>query len=191
MVAVLYGLGVFHGRPTPAIASTDSAAAAPPVAPEVAVRGPRAEPARRRPGRRSGASPATLPARKEVSAKSPPLPADPRTDTLATRAAIDVVIRFFREAIESRDLARVTIAYPGMTVKQQQQFADLFQKAENLRMTLVVEKLNKLTANSADVTLRGSYQYTDRISHRNKLDDYKAKATLAFAAGSWRLSEIH
>jgi serine/threonine protein kinase len=191
MVAVLYGLGVFRGRTAAAARLPDTTAAAPPVAPQGSVRGPKADPARRGPARRSALASATPPARKEVAAKPPPLPADPRTDTLATRAAIDVVIRFFREAIESRDLARVAIAYPGLTVKQQQQFTELFQKAENLRMTLVVEKVNKLTANSAEVTLRGSYQYTDRASHRNKLDDYKAKATLAFAAGTWRLSDIH
>ncbi|HET7023973.1 MAG TPA: serine/threonine-protein kinase [Gemmatimonadales bacterium] len=191
MVAVLYGLGVFHGRaapapvvmaPPPAVAEStkNPSAARKPKATSVVRHDPKSSP---------GAS--TPPVRKEVSAAPPPLPADPRTDTVATRAAIDVVIKLFRQAIESRDLSRVSNAYPGLTVKQQEEFTQLFGKADNLRMTLVVEKLNKLTANSAEVTLRGSYQYTDHTSHRNKLDDYKKKATLAFAAGAWRLSDIH
>lgn len=188
MVAVLYGLGAFRGRAAPPVTHPDTTVAAP-AAPQVSVKRPTAGPARRASGRAPAPAPAAV--RKEVPVKPPPLPADPRSDTLATRAAIDVVVKMFRESIESRDLARVAIAYPGLTVKQQQEFTELFAKADNLRMTLVVEKLNKLTANSAEVSLRGSYQYTDRASHRNKLDDYKRKATLAFAAGSWRLSEVH
>ncbi|MGB7212461.1 MAG: protein kinase [Gemmatimonadales bacterium] len=196
MVAVLYGLGVFHGRATPpAVLSPTTPGVAAESSKAVAT-APRRSNVR---GIRSGAAqdprsgiPAVTPTvRKESARIPPPLPADPRTDTLVTRAAIDVVIKLFREAIESRDLTRVSIAYPGLTVKQQEEFTALFQRADNLRMTLVVEKLNKLTANSADVTLRGSYQYTDHESHRNKLDDYKKKATLAFAAGAWRLSDIH
>ncbi|HEU5358808.1 MAG TPA: protein kinase [Gemmatimonadales bacterium] len=198
MVAVLYFLGVFRGRAVPpAVAAPpvaeSAASATPPGAPKARAK---PDPARARAERaRNPESTATLaaaaapPARREAA--PPPLPADPRSDTIVTRAAIDVVIKLFRQSIESRDLAKVAIAYPGLTVKQQQEFTDLFQKAQNLRMTLVVEKLNKLTENSAEVTLRGSYQYTDAKSHRNKLDDYKKKATLAFAAGAWRLSEIH
>ncbi|MGH7589811.1 MAG: serine/threonine-protein kinase, partial [Gemmatimonadales bacterium] len=191
MVTVLYGLGVFRGRAAPpAMASTP---------PAVKVESTRTASMTGRPNGRSGAEQgpqanskgAAPPVRKQASAAPPPLPTDPRTDTVVTRAALDVVIRLFRQAIESRDLTRVSIAYPGLTVKQQQEFTELFQKADNLRMTLVIDKLNKLTANSAEVSLRGSYQYTDHASHRNKLDDYKKKATLAFAAGAWRLSEVH
>ena len=200
MVAVLYFLGVFRGRAVPPVVAAPPVAesAAAPTGPAATKPRPKSESARTRAER--GRKPestttttaaATAPVRREAASTPPPLPADPRTDTLATRAAIDVVIKLFRQSIESRDLAKVAIAYPGLTVKQQQEFTDLFQKSQNLRMTLVVEKLNKLTENSAEVSLRGSYQYTDVKSHRNKLDDYKKKATLAFAAGAWRLSEIH
>ncbi|MGH7532205.1 MAG: protein kinase domain-containing protein [Gemmatimonadales bacterium] len=187
MVAVLYGLGVFHGRAAPPAAAADSS--------KIASTAGRPNVGGARPGvghdPRANSTTTAPPVRKQATPTPPPLPADPRTDTVATRAAIDIVIQLFRQAIESRNLAQVSIAYPGLTVKQQEEFTGLFQKATNLRMTLVVEKVNKLTVNSAEVSLRGSYQYTDRQSHRNKLDDYKKKATLAFAAGSWRLSEIH
>ncbi|HEU4763069.1 MAG TPA: protein kinase [Gemmatimonadales bacterium] len=195
MVAVLYLLGVFRTGPAPARAGTtpppavtDTVRTAP--APKAPAE--RAAP-RKRPVREASAPPVEVAREAPVRPAAPrpaPLPADPRTDTIATRAAIDVVIDNFRRAIESRDLARVTLAYPGLTVKQQREFSELFARADNLRMTLVVEKLNKLEEHSAQVTLRGSYQYEDHQSHRNKLEDYKKKATLAFAAGSWRLSEV-
>jgi hypothetical protein len=182
MVAALYLLGVFRHAPVvvpplgpPAAQSTAESATS-----------HKPEPVKRAEPRRP---PKATPA--PVVSRAPALPADPRTDTVATHAAIDVVIATFRKAIESRDLSKVALAYPGLTVKQQREFTDLFARAENLRMTLVVEKTNKLEVSSAEITMRGSYQYTDRSSHRTKLEDYKKKATLAFAGGVWRLSEVH
>lgn len=199
MVAVLYFLGVFRGLsgspagalppPQVAAATPESKLAAPP--PPTAAPGNGTH--KRATTSRKGSAPAGGGTAATGAAAPAPkaLPADARTDTIATRAAIDEVIRSFRQAIESRDLGRVTLAYPGMTVKQQGEFSELFAHAENLRMTLVVDKVNDLEEKSAVVSLRGSYSYTDTKSHRNKLEDYKKKATLAFAAGAWRLSEIH
>ena len=198
MVAVLYFLGIFRSLggtpvaatpPAPVAAATPQANAGTPPASTPDKRGRRGTT-----GRKNAAAPATRGSAAPSGPAAPApraLPADARTDTIATRAAIDEVIKSFRQAIESRDLGRVTIAYPGMTIKQQNEFSDLFSHAENLRMTLVVDKVNDLEEKSAVVSLRGSYSYTDTKSHRNKLEDYKKKATLAFAAGAWRLSEIH
>lgn len=189
MVAVLYTLGVFRGPGQAAGAPPVTAPPAAPVAaPPTPTKGhgapaasPRREPARQKP--------VPVPRSRATAPKA--LPADARTDTIATRAAIDQVIKSFREAIESRDVGRVALAYPGMTIDQQKEFSDLFARASNLRMTLVVDKVNELEAHSAVVTIKGSYSYTDTESHRNRLEDYKKKATLAFAAGMWRLSEVH
>jgi serine/threonine protein kinase len=189
MVVVLYVLGVFRGAgaaqpPVTPAAGTAQVAGAPPSATAPAV------PKARTPARKN-TPPATRPRPARTVKAPPPLPADARADTIATRAAIDQVIRSYREAIETRDVGKVALAYPGMTIKQQREFTELFGKAENLRMNLVVDKVNDLEEHSAVVTLIGSYSYTDTRSHRNKLEDYKKKATLAFAAGVWRLSEIH
>lgn len=149
----------------------------------------RAEPAR-------GAAPTPpLPAAAQVPSFQPPpadvTPAQPTTAEAATNARqeIDVALALYARAIESRNLAQLRNAYPGLTSEQQRVWEEFFQSVRDLEASLSVEQLD-LTGSTAEVRVEGSYRYRNPSLGRNERLPVTFRATLEREPGGWHLRSI-
>ena len=116
---------------------------------------------------------------------------DPTTDTLAARQAIERLVERFKRAIESGRIDQVVSVVPALTDRQQHDFESLFAKAADLQVELVIDKYKLEAADRrAEIQLKGFFRYRERQGGGNKLEDYRKKATLAFAPTGWRITQV-
>ena len=116
------------------------------------------------------------------SAAAPAVP-DPR-------GAIESVIAAYGGALETRDIGKVRLAYPGLTAAQQQGWADLFRAARTLKASLTVTALD-VRGSLADATVSGIYEFDNTTTGRLERRPVTFHATLVADPSGWRLSAIH
>jgi len=118
---------------------------------------------------------------------APPAAAPAVTDP---RVAIEAVIAAYGRALETRDIGKVRLAYPGLTAAQQQGWEDLFRAARTLKASLTVSALD-VRGSVADATVSGIYEFDNTTTGRQERRPATFHATLVADSSGWRLSAIH
>ncbi len=118
---------------------------------------------------------------------APPAAAPAVTDP---RVAIESVIAAYGRALETRDIGKVRLAYPGLTAAQQQGWEDLFRAARTLKASLTVSALD-VRGSVADATVSGIYEFDNTTTGREERRPATFHATLVADSSGWRLSAIH
>ena len=111
-----------------------------------------------------------------------PAPVDPRPD-------IQKVIDDYARALESRDVAQVRRAYPGLTSGQQQSWQDFFQSVRNLKASLSVTAV-RLSGLTAEAIVSGIYEYDNARTGGAERRPVTFRALLGVDSGGWRLTTI-
>ncbi|HEX2722139.1 MAG TPA: protein kinase [Gemmatimonadaceae bacterium] len=128
--------------------------------------------------------PAALPVRPQPA--PPPDPTPPKVENAASEIA--GVVAAYARAIESRDIAAVRRAYPGLTAEQARGFEQFFESTRSINVTFRVVGL-ETSGNSADARLVGTYEYTTTGSRTEK-QPVSFAATLRSDGSSWRLVSV-
>src|SRR5216117_4035630 len=111
-----------------------------------------------------------------------PAPVDPRPD-------IQRVIDDYARALESRDVAQVRRAYPGLTSGQQQSWQDFFQSVRNLKASLSVTAV-RLSGLTAEAIVSGIYEYDNARTGGAERRPVTFRALLGVDSSGWRLTTI-
>src|SRR5216117_1201521 len=111
-----------------------------------------------------------------------PAPVDPRPD-------IQRVIDDYARALESRDVAQVRRAYPGLTSGQQQSWQDFFQSVRNLKASLSVTAVH-LSGLTAEAIVSGIYEYDNARTGGAERRPVTFRALLGVDSSGWRLTTI-
>lgn len=112
----------------------------------------------------------------------------PAPSPAAASAEIAEVARVYARAIESRDIAGVRRAYPGLTDAQERGFRQFFEAARNLHVTFAARDVD-VTGPVADARLTGAYDYTTTDGqHQHQPVDFAA--IFRREGGGWRLTSV-
>jgi len=95
------------------------------------------------------------------------------------------VIESYARAIESRDVAAIRRAYPGLTSDQQRGFEQFFESARKINVTFRVTNVEG-SASTADVRVSGRYEY-ESSSGRTERQPVSFAATLRREGAGWRM----
>ncbi|HKS06595.1 MAG TPA: protein kinase [Gemmatimonadaceae bacterium] len=116
----------------------------------------------------------------------PPTPAGP---TPAERdAAIEAVIQNYAKALESRDVTKVSAAYPGMTSAERTNLSRSLPSMDNLRVIFRVTNITEIRDGVATARVNGTYNFLN--NRRPETANINVEATLERAASGWRLIQI-
>ncbi len=111
-----------------------------------------------------------------------PGPVDPRSD-------IQKVIDDYARALESRDVAQVRRAYPGLTSTQEQSWRGFFQSVRNLKAGLTVTAVRP-SGLTAEAIVSGLYEYDNATTGRAERRPVTFRAILVVDSTGWRLTTI-
>jgi serine/threonine-protein kinase len=126
------------------------------------------------------------PAGSSTAPVPPPVPAAP--SPAVTGAAINAIIASYARAIESRDIAELRRAYPGMTTDQRRAFEDFFGSTRSLRAALAVSDL-QVDGASAEARLTGTYEYVTTAGNTERRP-VSFRATLRREGEAWKLMVV-
>lgn len=122
--------------------------------------------------------------------------ASTRTEAASTEAArsssaTDVWAAFaeYANAIEARDLARMRRVYPGMPEQQRQAWATFFGSVADLHAPLIADQIT-VDGATAQVRVRGTYEYQNLRPHRAERSAVRFKVTLARDASGWQIRAV-
>lgn len=107
----------------------------------------------------------------------------------STAAGIRAAVAEYANAIEARDLASLGRVYPDMTAQQRRAWATFFGSVADLRARLEVEDITTAGA-TAQVRVRGTYEYQNLRPHRAERSPVRFTATLARDASGWRVRTV-
>lgn len=107
--------------------------------------------------------------------------ANPRTE-------IEVAVAAYARAIESRDLAAVRHAYPGITEAQATGFQQFFGSVRTLKAVFTLASLD-VNGNSAEGRLAGTYDYVTSAG-KTEQQTVAFQATFRRDSGSWKLASV-
>ncbi len=143
------------------------------------------------PDRLPGVVPASPPPTPPLAASSPVAEhpsATAQTPPVNPEVEIKAAVQAYARAIDSRDVAEVRRANPGLTDDQQKNFALFFRNVRKLHATFAVLSTD-VNGNSAEAQLAGSYDYetADGESHHQQ---ERFVATLKHDGGVWRLAGV-
>jgi hypothetical protein len=160
--------------PAPAVRETTIATPAPAVPPAPAV-----QPAAPAPAVRD----TTRPIVSAAVPEEPPAPVRPPVDP---RPAIERALETYRRAIESRDLAQLRAAYPGLTAEQERSWREFFGSITEIRVTLNIQNL-EISDDQARARLAATYEYRARAHQTQHLD---LTAALERRPSGWQITAI-
>ncbi|PYO36471.1 MAG: hypothetical protein DMD37_10775 [Gemmatimonadetes bacterium] len=127
-------------------------------------------------------------------AAAPPAAAPPPVTAAPTPAApenprplIETAIQNYARALESRDVAQVRRAYPGLTPQQAQVWRDFFGMVSDLKVDLEIKQL-QITGDVAEAQVEGFSQYVQ--GRRPQRQPVTFHATLDHGSGAWRIATI-
>jgi len=119
------------------------------------------------------------------AAEPPPRPAavaDPRE-------AVEAAIQAYARAMESRQIAEVRRAYPGIQPEQESQVAQTLRSMEQLKVTMRVVALN-VAGSTATANVTGQYEFRSRDTRRDERLPVELIVTLESSAGGWVIRQI-
>lgn len=164
--------------PTSSASSTATRSASPPTQPQ-----PDGRPL-------PGVTPQVTPSRSSAIAPPPVVspPATAPAPTANTDAEIRAAVQGYARAIDSRDLAELRRANPGLTDDQQHAFDLFFHNVRSLHTSLAVLS-STVNGNAAEAQLSGTYDYqtADGQSHHQ---EERFVATLRRDGGVWKLTAV-
>jgi serine/threonine-protein kinase len=131
-------------------------------------------------------APAADTARPISSAVVPAEPAPSVARPVDHRPAIERVLENYRRAIESRDLAQLRAAYPGLTAEQERAWRDFFGSITHITATLTVRSL-ETAGDQAQARIAVTYEYRARANQTQNLD---LTAALALRPSGWQITAI-
>ncbi|HXG45312.1 MAG TPA: protein kinase [Gemmatimonadales bacterium] len=126
-----------------------------------------------------------------VTAPAPPARPDTVVDRAAAAAAVDRLVRSFAQAIESRDMAQVRRAYPGMSSGEEADWRALLEEPNLTRLQVALEDLSpaRIEGTSAEAQFR--LQLTLRFRGRpDSKQDLRYRASFDRSGGEWRLVRL-
>jgi len=133
--------------------------------------------------------PAPAPAGTTAAPTPPPQPAPAvATAPADPRPLIDAAIQGYARALESRNVAQVRAAYPGLTGDQAQTWRDFFRSVTSLSADLRIAQLDA-QGDAATAKVEGSFHFTQ--DHRDQQQPVNFTATLAREGAAWRITAIH
>jgi serine/threonine-protein kinase len=126
--------------------------------------------------------PQVQPTSQATAPQLPPPPANPAVD-------IAVVVNAYARAIESRDVAAVRRAYPGITSAQAKGWEQFFPTLRSLRVTISVSGLD-VNGSNADANLVGAYDY---VTSSGKVDHQPVSFQASFRreGTTWQIVSVH
>ena len=103
-------------------------------------------------------------------------------------AEIESAVAAYARAIESRDIAEVRRAYPGITAAQASGFEQFFATVRSLRATFSVSSLD-VSGATADGKLAGTYEYLTTAG-KSERQAVTFQATFRREAAGWKLASV-
>jgi len=103
--------------------------------------------------------------------------------------AVRAALADYARAIETRDLAELARAHPGMTADQRRAWKTFFAAVDHLRASLAVETLEP-RGDSVHARVRGSYEYRNRRPQRAERSDVTFEAMFIRDSAGWRLRRV-
>jgi serine/threonine-protein kinase len=131
-------------------------------------------------------APAVDTARPIASAVTPVEPAPSVSPPVDHRPAIERVLENYRRAIESRDLAQLRAAYPGLTAQQERAWRDFFGSITHITATLTIRSL-ETAGDQAQARIAVTYEYRARA---NQTQDLDLTAALQLRPSGWQITAI-
>jgi len=128
-----------------------------------------------------------------ISVTAPALPARPDTvvDRVAAVAAVDRLIRGFAQAIESRDMAQVRRAYPGMSAGEEADWRALLEEPNLTRLQVALEDLSPARVEGTSAEAQFRLQLTLRFRGRpDSKQELRYRASFDRSGGEWRLVRL-
>lgn len=133
--------------------------------------------------------PATAPQRPPPKPQRPPeTPSEPVLTT-TDRAAVDFRVQRLAQALSSREIERLRMAYPGLTSQEEQSWNRFFETARNVDVALSASNL-ALHGDLIRASVAGTLRYDERDSGRRREVPARFAATFARRSGSWILTSI-
>jgi hypothetical protein len=122
---------------------------------------------------------------------SPPVAAPPPAPSpAAIRQEIMDAVQAYGRALESRNIAQVRQAYPGLTSQQERNWRDFFQVAQDLRVTFGVANV-QYSADAGEAVVTGAFEYRNTQTRRDVRQPVSFRAQLERSANGWRIRSIH
>jgi hypothetical protein len=106
------------------------------------------------------------------------------------RADIEAALARYARALESRSIADVRQAYPGLTAAQQRSWERFFRDVRTVRASLRIAELD-VAGDAAQARIVGTYEYTTDNASQPEAQPVAFRATFRRDAGAWRLSAVH
>ena len=126
---------------------------------------------------------AAVPPPAPAPAPAPAPPAGPEN----ARPLIEAAIQAYGRALESRDVAQVRRAYPGLAPQQAQVWRDFFGMVSDLKVDLEIKQL-QITGDVAEAQVEGFSQFLQ--NRRQQRQPLAFHATLDRTSGTWRIASI-
>jgi ketosteroid isomerase-like protein len=103
-------------------------------------------------------------------------------------AEIELAVAAYARAIESRDIAEVRRAYPGITAAQASGFEQFFASVRSLHANFSVSSLD-INGNTAEGKLAGTYDYLTTAG-KSERQAVTFQASLRRGADGWKLASV-
>jgi hypothetical protein len=125
-----------------------------------------------------------------TSSVAPPqvAPIKPAAPAANPSAEIESAVAAYARAIESRDIAEVRRAYPGITATQASGFEQFFTTVRSLRATFSVSSLD-VSGATAEGKLTGGYDYLTNAG-KSERQAVTFQATFRHDANGWKLASV-
>jgi serine/threonine protein kinase len=118
-------------------------------------------------------------------ASSPAAPAAPDR----TEQVLEGLVTAYARSLESRNVAQVRRAYPGMNVRQEEGMRRLFLRAQDLRVTLELTDV-RLQGDAAEGRVKGDYAYTSPTTHVTEHQPVFHRVAFERSLQGWILTAI-
>ncbi len=122
-------------------------------------------------------------AARAAPANPTPSPAAPAAPD-RTAQVLEGLVTAYSRALESRNVAQVRRAYPGMNVRQEE-----FQRAQDLRVTLELTDV-RLQGDAAEGRVKGDYAYTSPTTHVTEHQPVFHRVAFERSLQGWILTAI-
>ena len=107
---------------------------------------------------------------------------------VSTRTAIEEAIASYARALEARDIARVRLAYPGISAQQERQLAQALELMSGLRADLRVDEVEE-AGDRATAAVSGTYTYVNASTRREERAAISFRAIFQRGPSGWTLME--
>lgn len=133
-------------------------------------------------------------------AAAPPAPAPPPTAAGTLKAAppapppdpsprIRALFDEYAAAVETRSVANIRTAYPGLRPDQAKEWERFFSAVDDIEVKLAMTRLD-VRGDTGEASLSGLYAFTDPATRRSRRDSVNLLATLRRDARGWRIESL-